>query len=66
MEKDDLSEHLVYAGEHKRVLVTRDKPFATKALSIEEHSGVVCWTGQPNDIGSMGSPTGEVGSGIHF
>jgi predicted nuclease of predicted toxin-antitoxin system len=53
VEKDDLSEHLVYATKQNSVLVTRDKPFATKALSIANHAGVICWTGAQNDVGGM-------------
>jgi predicted nuclease of predicted toxin-antitoxin system len=53
VEKDDLTEHLTYAEQRGLVLVTRDKPFATKALSIEKHAGVICWTGEQNDVGGM-------------
>ncbi len=53
VEKDDLSEHLVYATKHASVLVTRDKPFAAKAQAIQDHAGLICWTGAQNDVGGM-------------
>ena len=53
VEKDDINEHLTYAAKQKSVLVTRDKPFATKAMSMENHAGVICWTGGQNDVGGM-------------
>lgn len=53
VEKDDLSEHLAYAAKQGAVLVTCDKPFASKAMSVENHAGVICWTGAQNDLGGM-------------
>ena len=53
MEKDDLDEHLVYATEHQLVLVTFDRPFSTKAMAKENHSGIICWTGTQNDLGGQ-------------
>jgi len=53
VEKDDLTDHLVYAAQHELVLVTRDKPFATRALSVEDHAGLICWTGLQDDVGAM-------------
>ncbi|HVU14620.1 MAG TPA: DUF5615 family PIN-like protein [Phototrophicaceae bacterium] len=53
VEKDDLTEHLVYAAQHAAVLVTRDKPFAMKTLSAQDHAGLICWTGAQNDVGGM-------------
>lgn len=60
VEKDDLTEHLVYATEHDAVLVTRDKPFATKALSAQSHAGLICWTGAQNDVGGMVNKLAEL------
>ena len=51
--KDDLTGHLVYAAESNLVVATRDKPFAGRAMSIHNHKGVVCWTGNPHDYGGM-------------
>ncbi|MBL8162670.1 MAG: DUF5615 family PIN-like protein [Anaerolineae bacterium] len=53
VEKDDLSEHLHYATEHKLVLVTCDRPFAGKAMTQTDHSGVICWTGKTDDFGGQ-------------
>lgn len=53
VEKDDLAEHLAYASAQGAVLVTRDKPFATRALSVANHAGLICWTGKQDDIGGM-------------
>jgi len=53
IEKDDLSEHLVYATKQGAVLVTRDKPFATRTLSTKDHAGLICWSGAQNDVGGM-------------
>ena len=61
VEKDDLSEHLAYALAHDAVLVTRDKPFATRALSVENHAGVICWTGRQDDVGGMVRRLSEFG-----
>lgn len=51
-EKDDLLEHLPYATENGMVLVTHDRAFAGKAMSLE-HTGVICWTGKDKDFGGM-------------
>jgi hypothetical protein len=51
--KDDLGEHLVYATEHQHVIVTRDMPFAGRAMQSTDHAGLICWTGGPQDIGGM-------------
>jgi hypothetical protein len=53
VEKDDLDEHLAYATEHQLVLVTFDRPFSTRAMAKENHSGVICWTGVQNDFGGQ-------------
>lgn len=52
LDKDDDSEHLPYALSIEAVLVTRDFPFANRAGQIT-NAGVVCWTGQQDDIGGM-------------
>ncbi len=51
--KDDLGEHLVYAAENQRVIVTRDMPFAGRAMQRADHAGLICWTGESQDIGGM-------------
>lgn len=52
-EKDDLTQHLVYATANEMVLVTQDKPFAGRAMENSDHAGVICWTGKQDDIGSI-------------
>jgi predicted nuclease of predicted toxin-antitoxin system len=52
-EKDDLTEHLAFATARNAVLVTHDRPFATRALSVANHAGLVCWTGDQDDFGGM-------------
>ena len=51
--KDDDTEHLVYSTENKRVLVTRDRPFAGRTTTQTEHGGLICWTGNRNDFGGQ-------------
>jgi hypothetical protein len=51
--KDDDTEHLPYATEEHAVLVTRDRPFAGRTQKRTDHAGLICWTGQDNDIGGM-------------
>ena len=51
--KDDLTGHLTCATEHGLVLVTHDKPFAGRAMSLPDQTGVLCWTGAPRDYGGM-------------
>jgi predicted nuclease of predicted toxin-antitoxin system len=51
--KDDLTQHLQYAKEHQAVIVTRDKPFAGRAMGDNMHCGLICWTGAQNDFGGM-------------
>jgi len=51
-EKDDL-EHLRFASSQGAVLVTLDRPFAGRAMQQTDHSGLICWTGRPNDIGGI-------------
>lgn len=51
--KDDLTQHLLYATEQHAVVVTRDKPFASRAMYDQTHHGLICWTGAQNDFGGM-------------
>jgi len=51
--KDDLTEHLTCATERRLILVTRDRAFAGRAMSISDHAGVICWTGSDRDFGGM-------------
>jgi hypothetical protein len=60
VKKDDLTKHLVYATEHGLVLVTFDRPFATRAMALTDHAGVVCWTGIQDDFGGQIRLFGEV------
>lgn len=53
MEGMDDDEHLRYATAQHSVLVTRDKPFAGRAMLQTNHAGLVCWTGAQDDIGGM-------------
>jgi hypothetical protein len=50
--KED-SEHLQYATANGLVLVTRDKPFAGRAMREPSHGGVICWTGAQHDVGGI-------------
>lgn len=52
IDKDDDSEHLPYATENGRVLVTQDRPFAGRSASRTDHTGVICWTGAQDDVGA--------------
>lgn len=51
--KDDLGEHLVYAAQESRVMVTFDRPFAGKASTQTNHTGLICWTGAQDDFGGL-------------
>ena len=51
--KDDDTEHLAYALEHNLVLVTLDKPFAGRTMKRTDHTGLICWTPDVQDIGTM-------------
>lgn len=53
IEKDDDTEHLPYAAQQDAVLVTRDKPFASRAQERTDHAGLICWTGKDDDFGGM-------------
>ena len=44
---------LRYATEQNAVLVTRDKPFAGRTMTQTDHAGLICWTGEQDDIGGM-------------
>jgi predicted nuclease of predicted toxin-antitoxin system len=51
--KDDL-EHLAFATEQGRVLVTFDRKFAGVTSQTSAHAGLICLTvEQQNDIGAM-------------
>lgn len=45
--------HLEYATAQNLVLVTLDRPFAGRAISNINHYGLICWTGDYQDIGSI-------------
>jgi len=48
------TEHLTYASNHNHVMVTFDRPFAGKiAMSSIKHSGLICLSGEQNDIGRV-------------
>lgn len=49
---DDL-EHLPYAAVREAIIFTRDKPFAGRAAKRSDHAGLICWTGEQQDIGGM-------------
>lgn len=52
--KDDDTEHLVYATEHRLVMVTFDHPFAQRTMSRSDHQGLVCLAYSiREDIGRM-------------
>jgi len=53
VDKDDLTEHLRYATENTMVMVTCDRPFAGRAASQSDHSGLICWTGVLDDFGGQ-------------
>jgi len=52
-QKDDLTEHLVYATQHELVMVTFDRPFAGKASKTTEHAGLVCLPGPQDAVGTV-------------
>jgi hypothetical protein len=51
--KDDDTEHLPYATENNRVLVTLDRPFAGRTTARTDHGGLICWTGDAVDFGAQ-------------
>jgi predicted nuclease of predicted toxin-antitoxin system len=51
--KDDDTEHLPYAAEHGLVIFTRDRPFAGRVSKRTDHAGLICWTGNDDDMGGM-------------
>jgi predicted nuclease of predicted toxin-antitoxin system len=42
-------QHLKYATEQKRIMVTFDHPFAGKTMSNADHAGLICITGAQQD-----------------
>jgi predicted nuclease of predicted toxin-antitoxin system len=52
IEKEDV-EHLKFATEHSMVMVTFDRPFAGRTAELTDHGGLICLSGQQNDIGSI-------------
>lgn len=40
--KDDDTEHLPYATEHRLVMVTFDREFAGRTMSRADHTGLIC------------------------
>lgn len=53
IEKDDDTEHLIFATQKEAVLVTRDHPFAGRAMKHSDHAGLIYWTGKDDDFGGM-------------
>jgi len=51
VQKDDDTEHLPYAKNHSRVLVTFDLPFAGRTLAKTDHAGLICLTCKQDDVG---------------
>jgi predicted nuclease of predicted toxin-antitoxin system len=51
--KDDDTEHLPYATAQGLVVYTRDHPFAGRTAKRSDHAGLICWTGNQQDIGGM-------------
>ena len=51
--KDDDTEHLPYAAENNAVIFTRASPFAGRTMQRTDHAGLICWTGQDDDVGRM-------------
>jgi len=51
--RDDDTEHLPFATENERTMVTQDKPFAGRTLVRTDHAGLICWTGGQRDIGGQ-------------
>ncbi|MCC6893039.1 MAG: DUF5615 family PIN-like protein [Anaerolineae bacterium] len=49
--KDDDDEHLPYAASRGFVIFTRDLPFAGRTAKRTEHAGMICWTGNQQDVG---------------
>jgi hypothetical protein len=53
VQKDDLTEHLTFATKNGLVMVTCDRPFASRAMSKTDHAGLICWTGILDDFGGQ-------------
>ena len=51
VQKDDDTEHLPYAAERGLVVFTRDLRFAGRTAKQTNHSGLICWTGNQQDVG---------------
>lgn len=49
--KHDTDEHLRYATEHERIVVTFDREFIGLAFKRTDHAGVVGLSGNHNDVG---------------
>jgi uncharacterized protein with PIN domain len=45
--------HLEYATSQNLILVTLDRPFAGRTMSTINHAGLICWTGEYQDVGSI-------------
>ncbi|MBI1280831.1 MAG: hypothetical protein GC179_22090 [Anaerolineaceae bacterium] len=53
-QKDDDTEHLLYATENDLVMVTFDRPFAGRTMERSDHLGVICLSESlRNDIGGQ-------------
>ena len=54
VDKDDDTEHLPYATQHKLVMVTFDRPFAGRTSSRTDHACLICITEKMRaDIGGI-------------
>lgn len=47
------AEHLAEATKRGMVLVTLDRPFAGRATKQSDHAGLICWTGDGQNIRVM-------------
>lgn len=47
------SDHLSEATKRGMVLVTLDRPFAGRVTKQTDHAGLICWTGEGQNIGIM-------------
>jgi len=50
-QKDDDTEHLPYAAERGLIIYTRDLRFAGRTAKRTDHAGLICWTGNQQDVG---------------
>jgi predicted nuclease of predicted toxin-antitoxin system len=53
MTKQPDEAHLAYATEHDLVLVTFDRPFAGRTMKTTEHAGLICLSGEQDDVGGI-------------